>query len=49
MLKNGFKMGNAEIGSPHSIQTATAQTAQIIANVASSQYGVVHLTALMKY
>lgn len=39
MLKNGFKMGNAEIGSPHSIQTATAQTAQIIANVASSQYG----------
>ncbi|UVD43104.1 ribonucleotide reductase of class III [Enterococcus phage TJE2] len=39
MLKNGFKMGNAEIGAPHSIQTATAQTAQIIANVASSQYG----------
>lgn len=30
---------NAEVESPKSIQTATAQTAQIIANVASSQYG----------
>ena len=39
MLKNGFTMGNAEIESPKSIGTATAQTAQIIANVASSQYG----------
>lgn len=40
MLSDGFVMGNAEIKSPRSIQTATAQTAQIIANVASSQYGL---------
>lgn len=39
MLTHGFKIGNAEVESPHSIQTATAQMAQIIANVASSQYG----------
>ena len=39
MLAKGFKMGNAEIDSPKSIQTAAAQMAQIIANVASSQYG----------
>lgn len=39
MLTNGFKIGNAEVETPHSIQTATAQMSQIIANVASSQYG----------
>lgn len=39
MLANGFKIGNAEVESPRSIQTATAQISQIIANVASSQYG----------
>ncbi|WP_165003029.1 MULTISPECIES: anaerobic ribonucleoside-triphosphate reductase [unclassified Enterococcus] len=39
MLNNGFKIGNAEVESPKSIQTATAQISQIIANVASSQYG----------
>ena len=39
MLKKGFKIGNAEVESPKSIQTATAQISQIIANVASSQYG----------
>ena len=39
MLSNGFKIGNAEVESPKSIQTATAQISQIIANVASSQYG----------
>lgn len=39
MFENGFQIGNAEVDSPRSIQTATAQTAQIIANVASSQYG----------
>ncbi|HEQ9391125.1 TPA: anaerobic ribonucleoside-triphosphate reductase [Streptococcus pyogenes] len=39
MLANGFKIGNAEVESPKSIQTATAQISQIIANVASSQYG----------
>ena len=39
MLTKGFKMGNAEVEAPRSIQTATAQISQIIANVASSQYG----------
>ena len=39
MLKNGFRMGNADIESPKSIQTAAAQIAQIIANVASCPYG----------
>lgn len=39
MLKNGFQIGNARVESPRSINTATAQIAQIIANVASSQYG----------
>lgn len=39
MLKNGFKMGNAEIEEPKSISTACAITAQIIAQVASHIYG----------
>lgn len=39
MLNEGFKMGNAEVEAPKSIQTATAQISQIIANLASSQYG----------
>ena len=39
MFEQGFQIGNAEVESPKSIQTATAQMAQIIANVASSQYG----------
>lgn len=39
MLENGFRIGNADVESPKSIQTATAQMSQIIANVASSQYG----------
>ncbi|WP_334351823.1 anaerobic ribonucleoside-triphosphate reductase [Companilactobacillus sp. HBUAS56257] len=39
MLSNGFKIGNAWVASPKSIQTATAQMSQIIANVASLQYG----------
>lgn len=39
MLNKGFKIGNADVESPKSIQTATAQISQIIANVASSQYG----------
>lgn len=39
MLKQGFKMGNAEIETPKSITTATAVTAQIIAQVASHIYG----------
>ena len=39
MLTEGFKMGNAEIETPKSISTATAVTAQIIAQVASHIYG----------
>lgn len=39
MFEEGFQIGNAEVEPPRSIQTAAAQTAQIIANVASSQYG----------
>lgn len=39
MFENGFKIGNAKVSTPNSIQTATAQMAQIFANVASSQYG----------
>lgn len=39
MLEHGFKMGNAEIETPKSITTATAVTAQIIAQVASHIYG----------
>lgn len=39
MLTQGFKMGNAEIDTPKSIATATAVTAQIIAQVASHIYG----------
>lgn len=39
MLTNGFKMDNAEIESPKSINTAAEITAQIIAQVASHTYG----------
>lgn len=39
MLSQGFRIGNADVESPKSIQTAAAQMAQIFANVASSQYG----------
>lgn len=39
MLEHGFRIGNAQVEPPRSIQTATAQIAQIIANVSSSQYG----------
>lgn len=39
MLAHGFKIGNAYMESPNSIQVATGQMTQIIANVASSQYG----------
>ena len=39
MFQHGFKIGNAEVEQPKSIQTAAAQIAQIIANVSSSQYG----------
>lgn len=39
MLSKGFKMGNAEIAPPRSTSTATAVSAQIIAQVASYIYG----------
>lgn len=39
MMEHGFHIGNAEVESPKSINTAAAQIAQIIANVSSSQYG----------
>lgn len=39
MLTNGFKIGNAFMESPNSIGVATSHVAQIITNVASSQYG----------
>ncbi|MCB5195434.1 anaerobic ribonucleoside-triphosphate reductase [Deefgea salmonis] len=39
MLNNGFRLGNAKIESPKSVGVACAVTAQIIAQVASHQYG----------
>ena len=39
MMTQGFRMGNAEIETPRSITTATAITAQIIAQVSSHIYG----------
>jgi ribonucleoside-triphosphate reductase len=39
MLHNGFRLGNAKIESPKSVGVACAVTAQIIAQVASHQYG----------
>lgn len=39
MLRNGFQLGNAQIESPRSIGVACAVSAQIIAQVASHQYG----------
>ena len=39
MLQHGFEIGNANVTTPKSIQTASAQLVQIIANVSSSQYG----------
>lgn len=39
MLKEGFKLGNAQIESPRSIQTAMTVASQIVMAVASGQYG----------
>lgn len=39
MLANGFELGNAEMESPKSIETAATQLVQIISDVAASQYG----------
>lgn len=39
MLASGFSLGNAQMGSPKSIGTATSQVAQIMLDVAGNQYG----------
>lgn len=39
MLTKGFKLGNARVGTPNSIQTAATVVSQIAAAVSSSQYG----------
>jgi ribonucleoside-triphosphate reductase len=46
MFSTGYVMGNAQVEPPKSIGTATAQMAQIIANVASSQYGGTSVNAV---
>ena len=48
MLENGFKIGNAEVESPKSIQTATAQISQIIATLLLASTVAVQLTVSMK-
>ena len=50
MFRDGFKIGNAEVERPKSIQTAVAQIVQVIASVASQQYGgctVDHIDTLL--
>lgn len=39
MLKNGFKLGNADVESPHTLATAVAQASQILSSISSGQYG----------
>lgn len=39
MQKNGYKLGNVEVGSPKSIGTAVIQITQIVAGIASSIFG----------
>lgn len=39
MLKEGMRVGNADITTPKSLDTAVAVTAQILAQVSSHQYG----------
>lgn len=39
MLENGMMVGNADIETPKSLETAVAVTAQILAQVSSHQYG----------
>ena len=40
MLANGFTLGNADVESPKSLTTAVAQACQILASIASAQYGL---------
>lgn len=39
MLENGFKIGNAQVGSPNSIGVASTVLTQIVLAVSASQYG----------
>lgn len=39
MLKNGFSLGNADVETPKSIETAVAQACQALSSIASNQYG----------
>lgn len=39
MLENGFKIGNAQIGTPNSIGVASTVLTQIVLGVSASQYG----------
>lgn len=39
MLREGFTLGNAEMDSPKSIETAATQITQIIKDIAGTQYG----------
>lgn len=39
MLANGFQLGNAQMSSPKSIETAATQVTQIMKDIAGSQYG----------
>lgn len=49
MFEKGFSIGNAEIESPKSINTATALMAQIVANVSSNIYGGTTLQRVDEY
>lgn len=40
MLAHGFTLGNADVESPKSLTTAVAQACQILASIASAQYGL---------
>lgn len=46
MLTKGFEIGNAQIEPPNSIATAAAITCQIIAQIASHQYGGVSINRI---
>lgn len=51
LFRDGFKIGNAEVEEPKSIQTAVAQITQVIASVSSQQYGgctVDHIDTLLE-
>ena len=49
MLANGFKIGNADVEPPRSIQTATAQMSQIVRMLHQVSTVVVHQIERMRY